>query len=162
MSKDTWKGCTPDGLPPRVGAEYRIAHSRRGTFFGRVVSADENTWATVEITDGVAQAMRDCNIKLESEQVTVRSSHCTMMPTASASGASIGKAIKFRILVRGDGGKWWEDYERRVGERRYVSGYGDQPTFFGDIEAWGRALIEWFNKDAKPKNRREFVRAEMA
>ena len=75
---DTWTGCTPDGKPPVIGQEYRILHNRKGTFFGIVESADDSTWADVVITDGVARAMMDGNIRLEGERVTVRSSLCRM------------------------------------------------------------------------------------
>lgn len=80
MPEDTWKGCTPDGKPPVVGVKYRIVDSRKGTFYGRVVSADATTWAKVEITNGVAQAVCAYNIALEGETVSVRSCLCRMDP----------------------------------------------------------------------------------
>lgn len=83
MVEDTWIGCTPDGKPPVVGTEYRILHSRKGKFFGRVISTDEDTWATVEITSGAANAMLAENVRLEGERVTVRSSLCRMDPTVA-------------------------------------------------------------------------------
>jgi len=33
-------------------------------------------------------------------------------------------------------------------------------VFTGDIDQWGRDLVDWFNRDASPSGRRVFVRAE--
>lgn len=79
MTADTWAGCTKDGQPPIVGRKYKIISSRKGTFFGVVTHADDSTWATVKITDGVASAMMAHNVRSEGEEVTVRSSLCRMV-----------------------------------------------------------------------------------
>lgn len=39
-----------------VGKTYRITHTRKGTFTGRVLSND-GEWAEIEVTDGVAEHM---------------------------------------------------------------------------------------------------------
>lgn len=77
--EDTWKGCTPDGLPPVVGKRYKVNHSRKGEFWGTVVRADD-VWATIEIDKGVAKAMLSENEREAGEQVTCRNSLCKMIP----------------------------------------------------------------------------------
>lgn len=79
MLEDTWKGCTPDGKPPVVGKEYRIIHSRKGTFFGRVVSTDA-TWARVIVTSGTAVAAMRYNVANVGEEVSCRNCLCRMDP----------------------------------------------------------------------------------
>ena len=69
--------------------------------------------------------------------------------------------MKFRVLVRSaKGSEWWEDYDREVGESHNVQRHGDQPVFDGDIDAWGKAIIAWFNRDEPESRHRTFVRAE--
>ena len=70
--------------------------------------------------------------------------------------------VRFRILVRNTkGAEWWEPYSKQIGEANHIRGHGCQPEFTGDITAWGKAMIEWFNKDEPPARRRTFVKAEM-
>lgn len=80
MQNDSWKNCTPDGLPPVVNKEYIINHCRKGKFQGKVLNADDTTWADVLITHGKANTLLDYNIAEEGETVTVRSTLCTMIP----------------------------------------------------------------------------------
>lgn len=58
-----------------AGRTYRINSSRKGTFIGVVTSLDD-TWATVLITNGKAQAMMEYNEREAGEEVTVRRSFC--------------------------------------------------------------------------------------
>ncbi len=51
--------------------------------------------------------------------------------------------------------------EMEIGERHRVRGFGWQPMFDGDINKYGRELIDWFNKDASEDGQREFLEAEM-
>lgn len=59
-----------------VGKTYRVASTRKGTFTGQLVSAD-NTWATFKITKGRAGAMLQENVREKGEEVTVRREFCT-------------------------------------------------------------------------------------
>jgi len=70
--------------------------------------------------------------------------------------------MKFKLLIRNKttGAEWWESYDKEIGEYRYIRGHGIQPAFEGDIEKYGRDLIEWFNSTEPAKRHREFVRAE--
>lgn len=58
------------------GATYKVKSSRKGKFTGLLVSHDD-TWATIEITDGKAQAMLAYNERSIGEEVTVRRSFCS-------------------------------------------------------------------------------------
>lgn len=69
--------------------------------------------------------------------------------------------MKFRIQVQDKRKEpWWEEMEREIGQQNRVRGFGYQPEFDGDINKFGRELIDWFNKDADPDNQREFIKAE--
>lgn len=70
----------------QIGTEYRVDHSRKGTFDAKVKATD-GTWATLEITSGKANAMCHYNEAEEGEDVTVRLSHCrfTELPVAASS-----------------------------------------------------------------------------
>lgn len=58
------------------GKTYLVRHSRKGTFFGRLIShCDE--WATLEITAGKASAIFEHNERKAGEEVTVRRSFCS-------------------------------------------------------------------------------------
>lgn len=57
------------------GATYKVKSQRKGSFTGLLIHHDE-TWATIEITDGKAQAMLAYNERSMGEEVTVRRSHC--------------------------------------------------------------------------------------
>jgi hypothetical protein len=70
--------------------------------------------------------------------------------------------MKFRIKIRGPGGdEWWEDEEREIGPQNYIRGAGQQPDFTGNIDQWGRDIIEWFNKIEPPERHRTFIKAEL-
>ena len=58
------------------GAVYAVSSQRKGNFTGRLVSHDD-TWATLEITKGKANAMLAYNEVGKGEQVTVRRSFTT-------------------------------------------------------------------------------------
>ena len=70
------------------------------------------------------------------------------------------KKIGFRLFVKDAESEWYEDYNKEIGESNHVRQYGWQPTFTGDIEAWGKAIIDWFNEGAEPGKHRTFVRVE--
>lgn len=70
--------------------------------------------------------------------------------------------MKFRIRVQSvNGTAWWEEYDKEIGEANIVRGHGQQPEFTGDIQAWGIAIVDWFNKDAPADRKRRFLAAEM-
>lgn len=58
------------------GAIYKVNSSRKGKFTGLLVAHDD-TWATIEITDGKAQAMLAYNQRAIGEEVTVRREWCS-------------------------------------------------------------------------------------
>lgn len=58
-----------------AGKTYKIIHSRKGIFTGRIINVDA-TWATVLITNGKANALLQENESEEGEQITVRRSFC--------------------------------------------------------------------------------------
>ena len=72
------------------GHVYLVNSSRKGTFVGMLVSADE-TWATFEITAGKAKAMLAYNEREKGEEVTVRRSFCSFTEQP-ASPAATGAA----------------------------------------------------------------------
>lgn len=89
-----------------------------------------------------------------------------MVHKAEAAGVVVWKPlegegkIKFSVLTRMPGGQEeWERFEKWPGERRSIRGHGEQPVFDGRPEVWGRAIIDWFNKDEPPERHRAFVRA---
>lgn len=55
------------------GATYAVSSQRKGSFVGRLVSHND-TWATLEITQGKAGAMMAYNEVEKGEEVTVRRS----------------------------------------------------------------------------------------
>jgi hypothetical protein len=59
-----------------VGEVYDIAHARKGSFKGRLLSADDE-WATFEITQGNAKTMLKKNEKEKGEEITLRISFCS-------------------------------------------------------------------------------------
>lgn len=59
-----------------VGKTYTVNSSRKGIFTG-IVTQCCDTWATVLITNGKAEAMLECNEREQGEEVTVRRSFCT-------------------------------------------------------------------------------------
>jgi hypothetical protein len=63
------------------GTTYNVVSSRKGAFTGKLVSADD-TWATIEITSGRADAMLRENVCEVGEQVTVRRSLCSFQVAA--------------------------------------------------------------------------------
>lgn len=58
------------------GATYQVNSQRKGKFVGRLISHDD-TWATLEVTQGKAGAMRTYNEVEVGGQVTVRCSMCS-------------------------------------------------------------------------------------
>lgn len=58
------------------GKTYRVNHSRKGTFVGRLI-ATSGEWVTLEITNGKAKAMKGRNEREAGEEVTVRRSFCS-------------------------------------------------------------------------------------
>lgn len=58
---------------PQVGKTYEIRHSRKGTFIG-VVKEISGEWADVEITNGIAKAVMDYNVREAGETIRVRDS----------------------------------------------------------------------------------------
>ena len=72
------------------------------------------------------------------------------------------KTVKFRILVRrADGSEIWENDERVIGTQKSIRGYGLQPKFTGDINKWGKEIVDWFNKGVTNGKYRKFIRAEL-
>ena len=57
------------------GKTYLVNSSRKGTFAGRLLSHND-TWATFEITNGMADAMLDYNRRYAGDEVTVRREWC--------------------------------------------------------------------------------------
>lgn len=70
--------------------------------------------------------------------------------------------MKFKLLIKNKrtGAEWWESYDKEIGEQRTIRGHGTQPMFDGNIEQYGRDLVEWFNRTEPTSRHREFVRAE--
>jgi len=64
-------GGTVSETPPKVGAVYKVNHSRKGDFTGRVTAVN-GIWADVLILKGKANAIMDYNVKEKGETVTVR------------------------------------------------------------------------------------------
>lgn len=58
-----------------VGKEYEVTHSRKGKFVIQINAIDA-TWVHGVITDGVAGAMLEYNVRFEGEEITVRKSLC--------------------------------------------------------------------------------------
>lgn len=59
------------------GKIYRINHSRKGQFLGRVlkqIGQEDDQWVTVEIVEGIADALLDYNVKTVGETVPIRMS----------------------------------------------------------------------------------------
>lgn len=59
----------------KIGKEYRVNHDRKGTFFGRLKELDE-TWATLDIVRGKAEAVMAYNEAGVGEEVKVRLAFC--------------------------------------------------------------------------------------
>lgn len=58
-----------------LNKEYRVKHSRKGTFTG-ILKHFDDTWAVLLLTQGRANAMLAENIVDEGEEVTIRRSFC--------------------------------------------------------------------------------------
>ncbi len=54
---------------------YLVNSSRKGTFMGKLVNESDD-FATFVITNGVAKAMLDYNVKEKGEEVSVRKAFC--------------------------------------------------------------------------------------
>lgn len=65
-----------------VGKQYRITHSRKGTFTANIVGIRDE-WVDCVITDGKARAMLDYNVREKGETITVRRSFCTFEPVSN-------------------------------------------------------------------------------
>ena len=59
-----------------VGKEYKIYHTRKGHFFGKVIQID-GEWVDIMITKGTAKAMLIENEREAGEMIRARLSHCT-------------------------------------------------------------------------------------
>jgi hypothetical protein len=59
-----------------VGEVYDIAHARKGSFTGKLLSCDED-WATFEITKGKANARIEEYAHTKGEEITLRISLCS-------------------------------------------------------------------------------------
>lgn len=59
-----------------IGKTYKIDHSRKGKFTGRVLRMC-STWATVLVVDGHAAAMCQHNEAEPGEELTIRQAHAT-------------------------------------------------------------------------------------
>lgn len=72
--------------------------------------------------------------------------------------------VCFIVWVRGPNGHDWPEKYWMVpnAEPRKIRGWPEQPQFTGDIDAWGRAIIDWFNGTVPPERHRSFIRAELA
>lgn len=66
-----------------VGKTYRVSHSRKGAFTGRLLGVDD-TWASFEITEGKAKALLEENERFAGDEVTVRRSFCTFTELEAA------------------------------------------------------------------------------
>lgn len=66
-----------------VGKTYKVNSSRKGVFTGQLLGFDD-TWASLLITGGKANAILDYNVRSEGEEVTVRRSFCTFTETEGA------------------------------------------------------------------------------
>ena len=64
----------PAGSLPKVGVEYVVRHSRKGTFRARVVAVC-GEWLDVVVTSGVARAVMQYNVAEEGDPVTIRDVH---------------------------------------------------------------------------------------
>jgi hypothetical protein len=70
--------------------------------------------------------------------------------------------MKFRVKVQNMAGQsWWEDYDKEIGDANTIRGHGQQPEFTGDIQAWGIAIVDWYNKDVPKDRKRRFLAAEL-
>jgi hypothetical protein len=57
----------------QLGKTYKVVSQRKGTVTGTVITADD-TWVTLLITKGKAQALMSYNERKTGEEVTVRQS----------------------------------------------------------------------------------------
>lgn len=62
----------------KVGATYRVSHTRKGAFVLRVDRLDD-VWATGTIVSGRARALLDYNEVETGEEITIRRSFCTFV-----------------------------------------------------------------------------------
>ncbi len=65
---------------PVVGKFYKIVHSRKGTFYGKVVSIggkvdDPDMFMDVEVTSGIANAIMNYNVGYPGDVIGIRNSH---------------------------------------------------------------------------------------
>lgn len=63
---------------PQIGKTYKIEHSRKGVFEGRVTRISEDTeWVDVEITRGQTTAMCRYNVADVGDYLSLRREFCT-------------------------------------------------------------------------------------
>lgn len=62
-----------------IGKDYKVIHSRKGTFEMRVTREDEE-FVTGDIIGGVANSLCACNVAVIGDEVIVRRSFCTLVP----------------------------------------------------------------------------------
>lgn len=62
-----------------IGKTYKINHSRKGVFEGKVVGFDD-VWVQVLITSGYTQAILAHNERQRGDTISIRESFCTFEP----------------------------------------------------------------------------------
>ena len=64
----------PEGTEPKVFGVYKIEHSRKGIFFGRIIEVNDN-FATVELLEGNPHfASRETKFDSETDLLGIRDS----------------------------------------------------------------------------------------
>lgn len=63
----------------KIGHEYEVRHSRKGTF-AMVVKEVNGEWISGVVTSGIAKAIMSYNVKEAGEPVTVRDVHSYFIP----------------------------------------------------------------------------------
>lgn len=72
--------------------------------------------------------------------------------------------MKFQIKVSSPNQPtgWWEDYNKEVGQADFVPGMGYHPEFTGDINLFGKEIVDWFNKTRNlGERKRKFLEARL-
>lgn len=72
---------------------YNITHTRKGSFTVQVTS-ESDEWVTGTIIEGKANAIIDCNVKHQGDEITMRKSLCR--------GDLLGKETKMRGKLSGE------------------------------------------------------------
>lgn len=71
-----WRVDGGEGVPPKVGSQYLVQHSRKGNFTGKIISVNDE-FAEIEITDGEAKSAS--NKRRAGAWVTVRAAQCRLV-----------------------------------------------------------------------------------